>query len=56
METFHGSEKDILDYIKNRGISSYNDTDFRINSGLPDDNEGLRVLRNIILSILTDYP
>lgn len=44
--------KDILDYIKNRGYPLIMITDFRINSGLPDDNEGLRVLRTIILSYL----
>lgn len=45
-------KKDILDYIKSEGYPLIIVADMRINSGAPDDHDGLKVLRTIILSYI----
>ena len=43
-------KKDIIDYIKSKGYPLLIITDMRINSGSPDDNEALKVIKTILLS------
>jgi len=45
-------KKDLLDYIKANGYPLIIIADLRINSGSPDDNDNLKVLRTLILSYI----